>query len=170
MKRAALLAILFTGLAGCDTPVSAPSSLRPEAPGPSFAQAFNDKIFVSGTLFNPCPPEEFVAFEGFVHSHATGDLTPPDFDFKFHFNAQGVEGVGLTSGDGYSIQENAKDDVVASGEVLDETFDDRFRMIRRGSRDNLWLRFKVRLTAPPFTVEIIKDEIECRGRTGGPLP
>jgi hypothetical protein len=170
MKPAVLFVFLFTGLAACDTPTSAPTPRTLTITEPLLAQAFNDtRIPVSGVLFNPCPPAEEVAFEGFVHSHATGDLTPPDFDAKVHFNAQGVSGIGLVTGAQYSIQENLKNDIFASGPVLDQTFDDRFRMIRHGSLDNLWVRFKARATAPPFNVEIKFDEIECRGRTGGPI-
>jgi hypothetical protein len=170
MKRPALFLFLFTGLLACDTPTSSPTPRGLTPTEPLFEQAIQEtRMPVSGVVFNPCPPAEGVAFEGFVHLHATGDVEPPDFDAKVHFNAQDVKGVGLVTGDTYSIQQNVKNDVSVQGPVVDQTLDNRFRLIRHGSLDNLWFRFKARFTAPPATIEIKFDEIECRGPTGGPL-
>jgi hypothetical protein len=77
-----------------------------------------------------------------------------------HENNQGVTGVGLTSGDRYSIQQNAKIRIVESGPTLDHYQDVRLRLVRHGSADDLWIRETLRITSH---VEIIRFEIECRG-------
>jgi hypothetical protein len=165
MKRFALLAFAFALLAACETPPTAPTPLSPTATAPSFAQLFNDKVDVSGTFLSSCPPTEPVAFQGSIHVHATGEISPTRTDIKFHANAQGIEGVGLTSGDRYNVPQNTKDDLEFSSPPprIEEEFDLRFRLIRQGSDDNFWLRFKFRFSFPPFEFELIKLEIECRG-------
>src|SRR5205814_10684691 len=49
--------------------------------------------------------------------------------------------------------------------TVDETFAIKSRLIRQGSLDNLWLRTTFRLTFPPFHIEIISVDVECRGRS-----
>lgn len=169
MKRSALFAFAFAGLAACETPISAPTPREPSVSAPSFAKISNESVPVpvSFTEFNPCPPEEeFVAFEGRLHTLVTADETPPDFTVKIHFNAEGLQGVGLASGDMYRVGDNAKDEVsltfvpTFSSELES---DSRFRLIREGSKDNLWLRFTFRFSFPSGEFEIIRYELECRG-------
>jgi hypothetical protein len=163
MKRIVLFAFAFAWLAACDTP-SAPTSQPSTIDPPSFAKISNEKFPISGLLFNSCPPEELLAFEGSFHVLVTGETTPTTADLKIHTNTQGIEGIGLTSGDRYSVIQNTKDDFELSADgSFEEEFDIRFRLIRQGSDDNFWLRVTLRITFPPFEVEVIREEVECRG-------
>jgi hypothetical protein len=162
MKRLAFFSFAFAWLAACDT-ASAPTSQVSSFDAPSFAKISNDKFPVSGTLFNSCPPQELVEFEGFFHFLVTGEETPTSSDIKIHVNLQGVSGVGLTSGDRYSIAQNEKTDIEFTPTTSEQETDFRFRLIRQGSDDNLWVRQTFRFTFPPGTFELIRNETECRG-------
>lgn len=166
MKRFTLLAFAFIGLAACDAPPTPTEPALKAAPtgAPSFAKVANVKQDISGTLFNSCPPAEAVAFQGSIHIVVTEQAKATSTTLRFHFNTQGISGLGLVTGDRYSIQENFKETDVFSpdGVLVSFEFDDRFRMVRQGSNDNLWLRVTVRFT-PPDNFEIIRNELECRG-------
>jgi hypothetical protein len=132
---------------------------------PSLATT-STSIPVSGVLENPCPPTELLAFEGRLHIVEDIETTPTEVTARVRINAQDIEGVGLTSGDMYRVEDNIKNDfsftIVPPFEFQQEV-DVRFRLIREGSDDNLWMRFKARFTFPPGTTEILKNELECRG-------
>lgn len=170
MKRFALLAFAFTWLAACDSP-SAPTPQTPAlktAPvgAPSFAKIANYTYDISGGVYNPCPPAELVLVQGSIHFLITGEQTPAGSDVKVHLNTQGIEGVGLTSGDRYQWILNEKYDFEFSNVPpfpFEQEFEYRYRLIRQGSDDNLWVRQTVRYSYPPFEFEIIRNEFECRG-------
>ena len=126
---------------------------------------FNQSFPLSGVLFNPCPPEELLEFDGRGHELITGEVGPTSEDITIHFNTQDVKGVGLTSGDAYEIPENEKVDLVITSVpfTFDEQFDIRFRLIRAGSADNLWMRQTVEISFPPGNVQIKRNQVECRG-------
>jgi len=166
MKRFGLFAFAFAGLAACDAPPvpTAPTTSALQVPiHTSSAQILNDKVDISGTVFNDCPPAEPVAYAGSIHVLATGTQTPTNSDLKIHVNTQGISGVGLVTGDRYSVLENASEDFVGSGSSFDAVIDIRFRLVRQGSLDNLWIRQTARITSPPLNVEFIRNEAECRG-------
>jgi hypothetical protein len=175
MKRTALCAFAFIGLAACDTPISAPTPRESSLAGPSIPAAqheeqesgtlLNERHPITGTVSNPCPPAEPVAFEGSVHEVITGEVSPTSIDTKTHVNAQGIQGVGLVTGARYEVPENEKTDFELSFRpfTIDETIEIRFRLIRQGSLDNFWFRLTERFTFPPFHLEIIRFEVECRG-------
>lgn len=165
MKRLALFAVAFTCLAGCDTP-SAPTLQTPSVDEPSLAQISNEKFPLSGPVFNSCPPTELVAMEGWFHRLTTGGETLAGSDVTIHVNYQGVGGVGLTSGDRYRVIQNDKNTEKFSflpPFPFEREFNTRFRLIRQGRVDNMYLRQTIRITSPPFQFEIIRSEIECRG-------
>ena len=95
----------------------------------------------------------------------TGEIGPTSEDITFHFNAQDIKGVGLTSGDVYEVLDNAEQNMTFAFPPLtqSEKSDVRFRLIRHGSADNLWMRFSFTFTYPPGTFEITRDQLECRG-------
>ena len=159
MKRLLVFTLTCVWLGACDAP-SAPATPETTIP-PSFGTILNERFPISGIATdNTCAGAEAVAFEGWAHLLVTGEQT----DRKVRLNAV-AEGVGLVSGDRYiGIQNNNAEFVTsAGGSTTDEEVDVRFRLIRQGSEDNFWLRLTFRLTFPPGEVEIIRDEIECRG-------
>lgn len=165
MKSLAHFTCVLAGLAACETPPSAPTPLEPMVPRPSFAQVFHEKEAVFDVTFYECAPEELVQFQGFVHRHTEVLETPTSTRLTFHTNSQGLEGVGLTTGDRYSVADtDGKSEFVEfSSGSLEGTVDFRRRLIRHGSGDNAWVRFKEKFTFPPLAVETIKFQVECRG-------
>jgi len=96
----------------------------------------------------------------------TDETTPTEVHVKVHVNAQDIEGVGLTSGDMYRVEDNVLNEfsfTLVPPFEFEQELDVRFRLIREGSDDNLWMRFTARFTFPPGDLEIIRNELECRG-------
>jgi hypothetical protein len=175
MKSIALFAFAFIGLAACDTPISAPTPRASSLAERSLSAAqheeqesgtiLNERFPITSTVFNPCPPAEPVAFAGSFHEVITGEVSPTSIDTKTHFNTQEIHGVGLVTGARYEVLQNEKDDFEESFPpfTFDLTVDRRMRLIRQGSLDNFWFRVTQRFTFPPFHVETIRFEVECRG-------
>lgn len=164
MTRTALFAFILTGLAACDTPTSAPTQ-APAVPKPSSALIINersDEVELVG-LFNPCPPQEFIAGTADLHIVVTGD----EDSFRVRMNTSDVHGVGVTSGDRYTAHANRKFDVTLSAGTETVEFVDHFRVIRQGSEDNFDFFAVFRITFPPVgppTVELVRlRSDECRG-------
>jgi hypothetical protein len=165
MKRFAHFTCVLAGLAACEPPPSAPAPREPIVPQPSFAQVFHQKEDVFDVTFYECTPEELVQFQGLVHTHTEVVETPTSTRLTIHTNSQGLEGVGLTSGDRYSVADaDGKNETIefASGSS-EGTFVFRRRLIRHGSGDNAWVSFEQKFSFPPLAVEIIKLRVECHG-------
>lgn len=166
--RLALLAFAFAWLAACETPPSAPASHTPLMPPPSFAMTLlNEKVSVAGSFaVNTCPPVEDVEIlQGFLHTLVTGEIGETSADFTIYINAEDIEGVGLVTGARYFQPANSTDEIKFTAVPLtsSEEFDLRYRLIREGSLENLWLRISFTFTFPPGTEEIRRFELECRG-------
>lgn len=161
MNRLILPVIALVWMSGCDTPAAAP-----DAQTPDFLKV-HDNIFLPPPpepQVNSCPPEELVQItSGRMHVNSVMETTTDGTQiFKVHFNAQGFEGIGLTSGDRYRIMDNDKVEVVITETSFDLVSHDRFRLIREGSEDNLWLRLHLQITDDEDPV-ITRFDIECRG-------
>jgi hypothetical protein len=170
MQRTPLFVILISALTACDAVPSAPTTqavlTKPTWVVPSFAKVVNEWIrdVPAEGLFNPCPPQEFIAATVSLHLVVTEEQGR----IKVHQNtSSNVRGVGLTSGDLYTGHSNRKFD----GMVVDgtETFEfvDHFRLIRQGSEDNFDFFAVFRVTILPTgetTVELVRlRSAECRG-------
>jgi hypothetical protein len=166
MKRLALVVFSFASIAACETPSSAPTTQAPSVPRPFATVLFNERVPVAPPDFqlNSCPPEEDVILNGFLHRLVIEQVGPTSQQITFHVNAQGIEGVGSVSGDRYSVPANSKQEITftAVPETVSDEFELRFRLIREGSLDNLWLRYTATITFPPGTLDE-RLEIECRG-------
>ena len=156
MKRLALVAFTFAGLAACDAP-SRPSDLT--IPGPSFEVIINATTPFSDTVFNPCPPTEDVAISGEVHLvvASVGDA------LRFHVSWENVKGVGLSTGATYTAKNNEKEEFVFLPPTLTLESQSHFRLVREGSLDDFDLFIVSTFTLPPGTWVIDKVRMECRG-------
>ena len=167
MKRLALFAFAFPWLAACEKSPSAPTRQTPSIPPPSFTTLANESVPVAGTFaINTCPPEEDVQIlNGFLHTLVTGEIGETSEDVTIHIDAEGIEGVGLVTGERYSLPANETNEMTLTGvpPTFSQEFDLRYRLIREGSLDNLWLRVTVTFTFPPGTTDVKRLEIECRG-------
>ncbi len=167
MTRLGLCAFALAWLAACETPPSAPTPQTPLIPPPSFTTLANEKMSVAGTFAtNTCPPEEDVQIlNGFLHTLVTGEIGATSEDVTIHVDAEGIEGVGLVTGERYSLPANETDEITLTDvpPTFSEEFDLRYRLIRAGSLDNLWLRVTFTFTDPPGTIDVRRFEIECRG-------
>ena len=167
MNRLALVALVSPWLIACES-TSAPTSQTPSLPRPSFATVFNERVPVGGSFdFNPCPPEEVVdILDGYFHYVETEDVGPTSQSITIHVNAEGITGVGETTGEGYSVPANSTEDITITDPppTFTQRYDLRYRLIRDGSPDNLWLHLSFTFTLPAdITDESL--EIECRGST-----
>jgi hypothetical protein len=166
MKRLTLSAFAFAGLAACEAPPSAPTSQTPVIPPPSFSTLADEKVPVAGSFaINTCPPEEEVQIvNGFLHTLVTGEIGETSADYTIHVNAEDIEGVGLVTGARYTQPANETDEITFTAVPLTSTedFDLRYRLIREGSLDNLWLRISFTYTFPPGTEVVKRFELECR--------
>lgn len=162
MKRIALFTLVFAGLASCETP-SAPTASEPTISKPSIGKVLlNESFPIAGTLPNPCPPAEDVAFQGRLHVLIKGT----EDHFRVHTNGQGIHGVGLISGDRYVVMEHEKSETQITGATTTQLFNLRFHMVRQGREDNFWYEVFLRATFLPdgsVEVEVIEEEVECRG-------
>ena len=167
MKRLALFAFAFPWLAACERSPSAPTRQTPSIPPPSFTTLANEKMSVAGSFAtNTCSPEEDVQIlSGFLHTLVTGEIGETSEDVTIHIDAEGIEGVGLVTGERYSLPANETDEITLTDvpPTFSEEYDLRYRLIREGSLDNLWLRVTVTFTFPPGTTDVKRLEIECRG-------
>ena len=167
MKRLALFAFAFPWLAACEKSPSAPTRQTPSIPPPSFTTLANESVPVAGTFaINTCPPEEDVQIlNGFLHTLVTGEIGETSEDVTIHIYAEGIEGVGLVTGERYSLPANETNEMTLTGvpPTFSQEFDLRYRLIREGSLDNLWLRITFTFTVPPGTTDVRRLEIECRG-------
>ena len=95
----------------------------------------------------------------------TGEIGETSEDVTIHVDAEGIEGVGLVTGERYSVPANETDEITLTDvpPTFSEEFDLRYRLIRAGSLDNLWLRVTFTFTVPPGTTDVRRLEIECRG-------
>lgn len=166
MNRLALVALVCPWLVACEKSPSAPTSHTPSLPRPSFATLLNEKVPVAGSFeFNPCPPEEFVDIvDGFLHYVITEQIGPTSQSLTIQINAEGIEGVGVTTGARYSVPANSKEEITITNvpPTLTQDFDVRFRLLREGSPENFWLRLTTTFTFPPGTEDVRRMEIECR--------
>ena len=167
MNRLALVAFVCPWLVACEKSPSAPTSHAPSLPQPSFATLANERVPVAGSFeFNPCPPEEVVNItDGYFHFLVTGEVGPTTEDVTIHVNAESIEGVGETTGARYSVPANSSDETIITDAppTLTEDYDLRFRLVREGSPDNLWLRLTFAVALPAGTTDVRRMEIECRG-------
>jgi hypothetical protein len=167
MKRLALLPFAFAWLAACETPPSAPTSQTPLIPPPSFATLANERVPLAGSFaINTCPPEEEVQIvSGFLHTVVTGEIGETSEDVTIQVNAEDVEGVGVVTGARYTQPANSREEITITDvpPTLRQEFDLRYRLIREGSLENLWVRISFTFTFPPGTEEVRRFEIECRG-------
>jgi hypothetical protein len=168
MKRIAIISWSLAALTACGT-ASAPNSNQVSDAAPSFERVrFNFKVPPPPDLqLNECPPQEAVLItdgmfhvQGYEERAADGTL----LRVVVHFNAMGFQGIGLTTGLKYQIQDNDKTEVVfdADEALSGQETDVRFRLNRQGSLDNMWVRATFRFTAPD-DFEVIRSELECRG-------
>ena len=162
MKSFARASLSLVWLAACDAP-SAPTAPTLIAPATARASGVfvNERTPVSGTYIYTCGPVEPVAYEGFVHVVRIGE----PFNDRLHVNYQGVQGIGVLSGDRYIIQQNENSTGYISNDPFERAseVDQINRVIREGSDDNSWIRTTFKFSFPPFQFELIRAEVECRG-------
>lgn len=165
MRRPALFALILAGLTACDTPPSAPTPREPPSAGPSLALVENSHDYdveLVG-LFNPCPPEEFIAATAKLHLV----VTEGENILNVRMNSSDSHGIGVTSGDRYTVHANRKGDITISAGTETVDFVDHFRIIRAGSADNADFFGMYRVTFPPDgppTVELVRLRSDgCRG-------
>ena len=164
MKFATLMvgAIAFSAVAaGCASELVAPDE-------PASLDRINrtDRYPVAFTTFNPCPPMEPVAIEGFVQYNTHADVEPGSTEVKQHLVLHG-NGIGLLTGSKYVLQQNSKYESSFSFPPyqFESSTDTRYRLIRQGSEDNFYAEFTFSYVCDETGCRIVENEQEraCRG-------
>ena len=165
-----LLALIpLVALAACENSIApAPVRDRPSVQGVSsgFDDVIQDnlKIDIGGTIDSPCTGET-IALDGSSHIVMTLDETSDGATLNYHFNTQGVTGVGVESGVKYQFIEVLSQDESAvfiplngSGTVVLHE-----RVISDGSADNFLADIGYTFTFPPFTATYQFKNLRCEG-------
>lgn len=165
-----LLALIpVLALAACEQSVApAPRLQRPtiQSASAGFDDIIRDnlKIDIGGTIDDPCTGET-VALDGSSHIVMTLDETTDGATLNYHFNTQGVSGVGLETGSKYQFVAILNQDESAvfipsngSGNVVVHE-----RVISDGSADNFLLDVAYTFTFPPFTATYTFRNARCDG-------
>jgi hypothetical protein len=165
MKVFPLLSLSLIPLAACDAPSAPPAAMLTAPRLAASAILVNERVPVSGTYIYTCGPVEPVINEGFVHVVRTGEVTETTNESKLHVNYQGVQGIGVLSGDRYIFALNENSEGYLSSDPFERSSEVDFinRVIREGSDDNAWVRITFKFSFPPLVFEIIRMEVECRG-------
>lgn len=125
---------------------------------------YNTDVPVSFTLLNPCG--ESIAISGEVHVlvHQTthGDGT---YSYASHVNYQGVNGVGVESGDKY--QTTSTTNATGSGTgAFNSSYADSFHLIGQGTTNDYLVHTTIHFTINDngeFTAFVDNFKVECQG-------
>jgi hypothetical protein len=179
MKTLKQSTLLLTGLlilaTSCKKTELAPSAQKSVSTAvsqnASAAQPFNiqDNYDLSSlVLYDECTGEN-VHLSGTAHNVIHGVYNNNNkATFDFHWNLQGVKGVGETTGNTYVVTENYKDEESYKYEnnLLTVTVMDSFKMNTAGSANNFYITFAVAYTydflTGTFTVKRDKFDSGCR--------
>jgi hypothetical protein len=148
MRHHALFAATFALLIACDT-VTTPveptliGAQRVNAVGSQSATTTTTNMQIPITLivFVPCANDgagELIEVSGDLHAlfHTTISSSG-NFSTKFHFQPQGISGVGLTTGDKYQATGVTQDEFHSNAPLpITETYVNNFRMIGQGPGNN----------------------------------
>jgi len=139
-------------------------------PTPTQAQAVNASVPFAATVFVPCADGgagEFVDLSGPLHVQfqlVTNNSNSGGGHFSFHANAQGISGVGLTSGNQYRGTGVFKFKLALSGPVEHVSIDGHFQAIGQGPGNNLRVHFTLHFnlnTSNGHTVTVTNGNITC---------
>ncbi|HEY2377724.1 MAG TPA: hypothetical protein VGH98_17255 [Gemmatimonadaceae bacterium] len=167
MTRTIVL-IALLALAACEQPVTPFQPQRPAVPVLSNNDdqliRQNVKLEITGTIDSPCTGET-IAFDGSSHIVSTLEQDADGATLNYHFNTQGVSGVGLVSGTKYQIIQVMNEDESAvfipsngSGDVTVHE-----RIISNGSQDNVLADIVYTFTFPPFNATYQIRNVRCEG-------
>jgi hypothetical protein len=142
--------------------------------GVAFSQALvittNDFVPFAQVAFVPCAnggAGELVLIQGTLHIQQHLTINGNRASIKSHFQPQGAEGVGLTTGDKYNAtgvtQEH--DSISISNLGFEFTFINNFKIIGQGPDNNLLVHQTIHVTVTPngvVTTVVDNTTIECR--------
>lgn len=173
MLRALGLVFLFAGLAGCSsTPTDSTSSesLAPGSEPAARAETFtvSQKFEVEILVFVDCAnggAGENVLLSGTLHEVDHVTIKGDRFVAKFHFQPQGISGVGEITGDKYQATGVTQDITVGGVIGVTETSVNNFKIIGQGSGNNFLVHDNFHVTVNANgTVTVLHDNFsaECK--------
>jgi len=113
----------------------------------------------------PCAGED-VALSGTLHILIRGTIDDNGgVHSKFHFQPQGVKGLGLTTGDKYQATGVTQETINATGLPFTRTFVNNFRIIGPGPGNNFLAHDTVHLTINAngtATAVVANSSAECK--------
>jgi hypothetical protein len=167
-RMLALFSLL--ALAACEQSVApAPRLQRPsiqQAASSGFDDVVKDnlKIEIAGTIDSPCTGET-ISFDGSSHIVMTLDETSNGATLSYHFNTQGVSGVGLATGTEYQVVQVQNQDETAVFIPANDSASVAVheRIISNGSADNFLADIVYMFTFPPFNATYKFRNVRCEG-------
>jgi len=141
--------------------------------GPAFAQALaittNDFVPFAQINLVPCAnggAGELVLLQGTLHIQQHITINNNRATIKSHFQPQGADGVGLTTGDSYTAVGVTQevDTIALTGGATEFTFVNNFRLIGQGPDNNLQVHQLVHVTINAngtVTNVIDNSSVEC---------
>ena len=141
--------------------------------GPAFAQALaittNDFVPFAQIAFVPCAnggAGELVLIQGTLHIQQHITINNNRVSLKVHFQPQGADGVGLTTGDSYNAVgvTQEQDSLPITGGAAEFTFINNFRLIGQGPDNNLQVHQTIHTTVNAdgtVTSVVNNTSIEC---------
>jgi hypothetical protein len=151
----------------CALLVTIAAALALAVPAAQSEVIVNESIPFSLLAFVPCAnggAGELVLVEGNLHVLITETVNDNNASFMVHFQPQGAEGIGLTTGDTYHAT-GVTQEHTSVGPSLNDTFVNNFRIIGQGPDNNLLIHQTIHLTINAngeLTAEVLNESIECR--------
>ena len=138
---------------------------------PSYAAVqVNDKTVISLTVFVPCAAGgagEIVDLSGPLHTLISFTINGNNVSGKFHFQPQGLTGIGETTGDKYQATGVTQQTFKASLQngQINLTFVDNFRIIGQGPGNNYLVHENLHINVnADGTLTVVHDNfsIDCK--------
>jgi hypothetical protein len=138
-------------------------------PGNAAVQV-NDKTLIDLTVFVPCAAGgagEIVDLSGPLHTLISSTINGNNFSGKFHFQPQGISGIGETTGDKYQATGVTQQTFKASLQngQLNLTFVNNFRIVGQGPGNNFLVHENLHINVNAdgrLTVFHNNFSIDCR--------
>lgn len=164
-----LTVIAMLALAACEQTVAPTSPARTSDLLPSFDASTNaaqtQTLQLSGVVTSPCTGEH-IAYTGSAHVVTQiVDSTADGYTLRYHFNTQGISGVGLASGTKYQIVDafNEEEGVISLPHSVDADVSEHYRVISENSLGNFDVNLIYTFTSPPAVRSYQMKVAKCEG-------
>jgi hypothetical protein len=134
-----------------NTSLSSSDKHSAKATGEAIASTTNEKIPTNFVVFIPCAnggAGENVDLSGSLHATTHVTITGNNFHVKYHYQPQGISGIGETTGDKYQATGVTQEQYGGSfvNGQFEDTYVDNFRIIGQGPGNNYLIHENIHVT------------------------